>query len=213
VKFLKVMFPALTILLQIKPSHVRRLLSLKVFGKEEYGPDDKSTERRANSIEFDKKALSYFMPRNKIAWDDLTQMGNPTRSTEVNELIEHVKTLEGRGRGKKSQARREITLHEFKMLVGALRKMAEGDGPAGELVAYATVGVLTFMWHAIARGDDSMQLQSSVLSYDDELESVKMKMGLLGAHSMRKGPGFYLGHLGYAEGGSGQEGAVEVGWG
>jgi hypothetical protein len=146
VKFLKVMFPALTILLQIKPSHVRRFLSLKVFGKEEYGPDDKSTEGRANSIEFDKKALSYFMPRNKIAWDDLTQMGNPTRSTEVNELIEHVKTLEGRGRGKKSQARREITLHEFTMLVGALRKMAEGDGPAGELVAYATVGVLTFMW-------------------------------------------------------------------
>ena len=50
------------------------------------------------------KALSYFMPRQNMQWDDVCGEGNPTKSTAVNKSIAEVKLNEVRGQSVASQA-------------------------------------------------------------------------------------------------------------
>ena len=63
-----------------------RWFNHKIYGEEDPEDDVKPTTR-SSSIEFWKKALSYFMTNKLMAWNDISNVGNPTRSTELNELI------------------------------------------------------------------------------------------------------------------------------
>jgi len=87
-------------------------LSFLAYNKEEYDPDvDKPTYRRASTIEFAKKAVSYYMP-NKCKW--INGAGNPTKHDIVNKVIDDVKKAEIRRRGKKPQTKRPLSEKEFR---------------------------------------------------------------------------------------------------
>ena len=83
-------------------------LKVKAYGKVDPGPDDNPTHCRSSSLECWKKALSSFMPNRIQPWNVANNTGNPTKSTDVNDLINTVKKSEVRKQGKPSQARRPI---------------------------------------------------------------------------------------------------------
>lgn len=74
-------------LLELRPSHLVRYMSLQAFGTETPGPNDRPIHRRSTGLAFIKKAVSYFMPNRNSAWNVETQTGNPTMSVAVNDLI------------------------------------------------------------------------------------------------------------------------------
>ena len=75
---------------ELTPTHLMRWFNHITFGTETPTEDSRPTGR-STSIEFRKKALSYFMPNKLMAWNELSNVGNPTRCTELNELIKRVK--------------------------------------------------------------------------------------------------------------------------
>ena len=79
-------------LFTITPEHVCRFLCFKAYGTESPNfATDKPTHGRSSSLEFAKKAISYFMPNRLLAWNEQTRSGNPTRSTLVKNIIKRVK--------------------------------------------------------------------------------------------------------------------------
>ncbi|KAJ0402414.1 hypothetical protein ATCC90586_000012 [Pythium insidiosum] len=83
----------------VTPEDIVRFLNMKAYKKEAPGPDDRPTHARASTLEFYKKAISAFMPRRMAVWDDVRREGNPTRSTQVNDLIKAVRKAEEARRG------------------------------------------------------------------------------------------------------------------
>ena len=150
---------------------------MKFFNNEVYGtedpPDDARPLIRSTSIEFWKKALSYFMINRIIPWNEISNVGNPTRSTELNDLIKKVKTSEVRKLGISSKARRALTHPEFVDTHGTLKRhkrTREGES-TNAIWNYGCVASLNFQFHLIARIDDTMHVkmdnirQSTSFSY------------------------------------------------
>ncbi|KNC75695.1 hypothetical protein SARC_11788, partial [Sphaeroforma arctica JP610] len=86
------------ILLAIQPDDLCRYFNELAFGVQVPGPDDRPTLKRANGILFEKKAISWYMPRNN-EWDLVDEKGNPTISLALNNLIKQVARWELRGEG------------------------------------------------------------------------------------------------------------------
>ena len=102
-------------LLAIKLRHIRDFLSIKVYGTAAPGPTDRPTKGRANSLEYHKKAISFYMP-NAHPWVSVAGQpghGNPTKSKQVNDLIADVRKAEVKQQGKATQACRDMTMLEF----------------------------------------------------------------------------------------------------
>jgi hypothetical protein len=78
-------------LLEITPTQIECWMKLKVFGTPNPGCDAEPTLGRSSSLEFYKKALSYYMPDKIHNWSVRDQKGNPTRSEQINALIKKVK--------------------------------------------------------------------------------------------------------------------------
>ena len=79
---------------EIQPEEIEKWMCVKVYGIPEPGPDDNPynpTLGRASSLEYYKKALSYYMPNKLFGWNAISKKGKPTRSIPVNELIKRVK--------------------------------------------------------------------------------------------------------------------------
>jgi len=90
----------------ITPAQLKRFFELKAFGVADPPPKTTPTECRSSSLQFYKKAISYYMPNRLVAWNSLRNTGNPTRSLDVNDLIKKVKRFEARGA--ESKAARNI---------------------------------------------------------------------------------------------------------
>lgn len=58
-----------------------------------------------NTIKHWKKSFSFFMPNCLTAWNELSGVGNPTRSRQLTDLIRAVKKEEVQGQGAPSRAR------------------------------------------------------------------------------------------------------------
>ena len=71
----------------LTPEAVKKFLCTMAYGTAEPGPDALPTNGRSSSVEFAKKAISYFMPNKNLGWNKCTREGNPIRSVLVNELI------------------------------------------------------------------------------------------------------------------------------
>jgi hypothetical protein len=82
------------ILVGIKPRDIERWMCKKVYGVPDPGLDDHPIHGRSSSLEFYKKALSYFMPNKRMGWNEVTQAGNLTKSSEI---IDQIKKSEKRG--------------------------------------------------------------------------------------------------------------------
>jgi hypothetical protein len=99
-------------------------MEFRAYGVENPPDHMNPIHARSTSVEFWKKAISYYMPNKLMAWNALVQQGNPTRSIEVNELIKKMKKKEVRKQGKKSTARRGLNHEEF-LLMLELSKASE----------------------------------------------------------------------------------------
>jgi hypothetical protein len=107
----------------LTPQDTYGYLAMKAYGKPDPDGDDRPTLCRSSTLEFVKKALSSFMPNRIPAWNCLTLSGNPTKSTEVNDLIKAVKKHEVRKQGVESSAVRPLELDEFEQLIANVMKL------------------------------------------------------------------------------------------
>lgn len=148
-----------TELLQITPADIVRFLCFKAYGKIEPDENDKPTQARSNTLLYYKKAISMFMPRQKINWDPVEKRGNPTRSEEVNSLINRVRKAEVRKHGAPSKKTRPVELEEF-LNVLKLNKSNEKR----KLQRFWLSAALTIQWQLICRVDDVMKLQFQNIS-------------------------------------------------
>ena len=148
-------------ILTLTPEDIVSYFNLKVFGTTE--PDQDCTPKlgRSSSLLYYKKAISYFMPNKLLGWNVATSSGNPTKSVLVNNLINKVKKMEVRKQGKDSQARRPLTIDEFKYTV---RKLKDGDD---DVWRYALPALCSFQFHLIARIDDTCQFMMNELVVHD----------------------------------------------
>ena len=137
-------------LLKITDIDIYRYLANKAFGTPEPNKDSVPKLCRSTTIKFHKKAISHFMPRYRVAWDEIRKEGNPTKSQAVNDLIKLIEKHEVRGTGIATSARRPIEWEEFIMLLVAARLVYSHREKTVSLL----VAVTTLQWHFIGRIDD-----------------------------------------------------------
>eukprot|EP00957_Ditylum_brightwellii_P066686 5060886-Ditylum_brightwellii.AAC.1 len=65
-------------------------MAYKVYRTDNPSANDNPTEGWSKSLKYYKKALNFFMPIQQHQWNKLSKVGNPTRSDDVNDLIEGV---------------------------------------------------------------------------------------------------------------------------
>ena len=98
-------------------------MAKKTFGKEDYNIDKGSqsdkAKIRSSSLEYRKKAVSFFMLNKKPTW--CNGQGNPTKSDAVTDLIKDVKKCEVRRIGVPSKANHRMTRVEFRKEMKILR--------------------------------------------------------------------------------------------
>ena len=148
-------------LLTLTPEDVVCYFNLKVFGTPNPAEDSCPKLGRSSSLCFYKKAISFFMPNKLLGWNVQIMSGNPTKSVIVNEVINKVKKMEVRRQGKSSQARRALTIEEFKFMISMMRK---SEDPMKKI---AVPALCSFQFHLIARIDDTCQFMLNELRAHD----------------------------------------------
>jgi hypothetical protein len=137
-------------LLEIRPNDVRRFLCMKAYNDPDpdtSGPNGaRPIHGRSDSLYYNKKALSFFMPYKTAPW--VNGRGNPTRSDPVNSMIKEVKKFEVRGQGAPSNAKRPLKLSEFRKNQELLRKEADWNHK------FKYPMMCLWQWHLIGRVDD-----------------------------------------------------------
>lgn len=83
---------------EISPNNVVRWMKLQCFGMPDPKLDADPKLARSNTLQFYKKAVSFFIPNRISSWNTTRMEGNPTKSLEVNAFIKMVKK-----RGKKTR--------------------------------------------------------------------------------------------------------------
>ena len=156
----------------LTPSQIKRYFCLIAYGKEDPDFDNElPTVCRSSNLEFAKKAISSFMPNRNMPWNQQSSQGNPTRSSDLNDLIKIVKKREVRKQGKASCARRAMEISEFRQLVNEIR-FPRHDGYTHK---YALAAYFIFQFHMVARVDDVMHFKCNDLTphleYDFALKS------------------------------------------
>jgi len=142
---------------RVTPECLVRYMKKLAYGTESPGPNDQPTLRRASGLYQVKKAISYFMPDNTVAWNTAASSGNPTMSKAINKFLKEIKKKEVRKQGKASNAKRDMTRAEFKK---TLHMLEDSRGFANQ---YKTTTMLKLQFHLIARTDDISNLESADL--------------------------------------------------
>lgn len=147
-------------LAQLTPKDLMRWFNFQVFGTETPTEED-NPKKRSIIVEFWKKALSYFMTDRLMVWNVISNVGNPTRCAELNDLVKKMKKKEVRKQGVASQARRPLTHDEFQ---GSLKIVKEHkrttDGASTEPIwNYGVPASMCLQLHMIARIDDTMYIR------------------------------------------------------
>ena len=106
------------ILSSITADDICRWFYFKAYGTPTPDDDDRPTGARNTTLAFYKKALSYFIPNKHMGYNEETLSGNPTKAPVVNQLIKDVQRHEVRAEGAPSQTRRDITVAEFRKIIG-----------------------------------------------------------------------------------------------
>ena len=150
-------------LLAITPQNVCRYFNQRTYGMEQ-PPVDALPTLRASTLWYWKKALSSFMVRKAPTWDPVHNCGNPTKSTEVNELIQKVVKHETRGQGAEDKARRPIEHSEFVQQQTLLR---EDIANYMNVKMYGYPAMFNVQMHYIGRIDTMTQWQKSKFKIHD----------------------------------------------
>jgi hypothetical protein len=99
------------------PNDIKRWMCVKAYITAKPGVDDNSTLCRSTLLKFWKKAISFFMPNRLMSWNVLGNVGNPTKSVEINNLIKAVKKKEVRKQSKASSARCPLQHDEYQSML------------------------------------------------------------------------------------------------
>ena len=148
-------------LAQLTPDHVLRFMNKETFGVE-HPTDDAPPQIRSSSLKYMKKAISAFMVNKMMVWNEIANVGNPTRSTKINDLIKRVKKAEVRQVGAPSRAARPLTLDEDKRSLSSLQ-MKEDD-----ICKYGLIASNAFQFHYIARIDDTTQVKVNNIAHNPQ---------------------------------------------
>ena len=140
----------------LTPFHIVRWMNNKAFGRPD--PDynvDRPTECRTSTIEYMKKAISWYMPDHQ-QWTTATNppSGNPTKSRQVLALLGHMRKAEVQGNGRTPQSRRDFTMQEFCKIITLLREKRDFVS----VWKYPTM--LAWQFSLIGRGDDVAHLET-----------------------------------------------------
>ena len=142
-------------LLEIRPNDIKRFLCMKAYNDPD--PDTSRGARpvhgRSDSLYYDKKALSYFMPYRNAAW--VQGRGNPTKSQAVNDMIKEVKKFEVRGEGAPSNAKRPLRQSEFRKTLDLFRAQPDWNCQ----MRYPMMAL--WQYHLIGRVDDVSNFKTS----------------------------------------------------
>ena len=110
-------------LLAIKPNDIKRFFGHLAYGDPDYNIEPPANHRpthcRSTNLEAYKKAISYYMPHRTVPW--CNNMGNPSKSSPVNDIIKEVKKFEVRGEGCAPNSKRPTREHEFRKAQELLR--------------------------------------------------------------------------------------------
>ena len=71
-----------------------KFITFKAYGIKEPTDQDCPTYARSNTLKYWKEALSSFIPNGHMQWNNISNVGNPTRSTDLNDVIKKVKQAE-----------------------------------------------------------------------------------------------------------------------
>ena len=104
---------------QIKPPDLMQWLNFQVY-EMEHPEDDAKLNKRHTAIAFWKKAISYYMPNKTMVFNELSNVGNPTKSAVVNDLVKRVKTKEVRKQGVAPKARHDKEDAEYQEILKVL---------------------------------------------------------------------------------------------
>eukprot|EP00957_Ditylum_brightwellii_P097283 7409343-Ditylum_brightwellii.AAC.1 len=88
----------------LTPHGIYCWMACKVYGRDDPLPDDNSTEGCSTSLKYHKKATSYYIPNCRVQWNKISKVRNPTRSDNINGLIQVVIRKEVCKQGKPSRA-------------------------------------------------------------------------------------------------------------
>ena len=135
-------------LLEIRPNDIKRFLMMKAYDDPDADPNRgaRPTNYRSDSLYYDKKALSFFMPYKNAAW--VQGRGNPTKSQAVNDMIKEVKKFEVRGQGAPSNAKQPLRQNEFCKTLELFRR----QGDWNHTQKYPAMAL--WQYHLIGRVDD-----------------------------------------------------------
>ena len=133
--------------------------NFKAYGTPEPGVNDCPKLCRSSTLYYHKKAISHFMPRQNMQWDDLALRGNPSKSSAVNKVIKKVKRHEVRGTGVPTNARRAVEWQEYLNVLIATRIIFSNKQTA----MIRLLAILTLQWQFIARIDDCMKLSTTTV--------------------------------------------------
>lgn len=135
-------------MLEITPAVIADFFCVRAFGFLNPGPLDAPVYCRSGTLLVYKKSLSSFMPNKLQPWNSATLSGNPTKSTDVNEVIKFVKLQEVRRMGKTSTAKRPLTQAEFLVCLQLFTERIEFQ------YRYRYTCMMKFQYHVIGRSDD-----------------------------------------------------------
>ena len=176
---------------QVTDVDVDQFMKFKVYGTPTPTEDDRPTLGRSATLYDIKKSLSYFMPNKNHQWNEVTKVGNPTRSALVNETIKRVKKCETRKQGAPSQARRPLSEAEFRTIISTLHDTDFND----IIPKYGIPALLCFQFHMIGRLDDSCKFLRQNLKHHDIIPSKAAKARLCwgkNVHEERDAPWQHL---------------------
>ena len=136
----------------MNPDKIMVYLKTKIYDDLNADPNVISPKRyQANTIKCWKKAWSFFMINKMTNWDEVMQRGNPTRCSELNNLIGSMIKMEVARRVQPSHSRRPLMAEEYKHLIEQLDNVNVVQG--AWLCAY-----FAFQVALIARVDDTAKL-------------------------------------------------------
>ena len=144
-------------LLQLTDEDIYEWLANKAYGTPRPSSNDNPILCRSNTLEYAKKAVSYFMPNKNTQWCVSLGTGNPTKCTKVNTLIKAVKKKEVRKEGRPSEARRPLEIEEMRRLLNILH------GSEDDTIRSVIAAMVKFQFHLVGRLDDTSRFQMADL--------------------------------------------------
>lgn len=86
--------------------HPSKWMNIKLYNKEDPGPNDRPLNGSHHTLDYYKKSISYFMPSKELSWNEVYKSGNPTKCKEVNDAIKRVREFDSEASGSAPKKRK-----------------------------------------------------------------------------------------------------------